>query len=176
MHYIGTKDINIVIRQAIPDDASKIIELNKKLATETKYMLRELEEINLDVSKEKERISKAVESDDNLLLIAQAGDSIVGVLGFFRNNRKRIKHVGAFAVGVEKKYWGKGIATALINEMEAWIKDKGIKRIEMTVVENNERAISLYKKLGYEIEGVKRKDHFIGNNTYLNSVCMAKLF
>jgi ribosomal protein S18 acetylase RimI-like enzyme len=39
--------------------------------------------------------------------------------------------------------------------MEKWAAYSGIKRAELTVMTHNEPAISLYKKMGFEIEGKK---------------------
>ena len=40
----------IEIRSAVPSDAAQLIGLNKKLAVESKYMLRELHEIDADIT------------------------------------------------------------------------------------------------------------------------------
>lgn len=58
---------------------------------------------------------------------------------------------------VLKEYWGQGIGTALLEHMEGFAKNIGVTRIEAKVRALNERGIALYKKSGYEIEGVRKK-------------------
>ena len=49
----------------------------------------------------------------------------------------------------EKNYWGKGIAVMAMEFLEEECREKGFVRIELGVFENNMRAITLYRKLGY---------------------------
>ena len=52
---------------------------------------------------------------------------------------------------VLKKFRRKGIATKLIVEFTKILKKKGYKKLQMSVNTRNTNAISLYKKLGFEI-------------------------
>jgi lipid II:glycine glycyltransferase (peptidoglycan interpeptide bridge formation enzyme) len=38
----------------------------------------------------------------------------------------------------------------------SWAIERGFHRLELTVNTHNERAIRLYKKMGFEVEGVKK--------------------
>ena len=38
----------------------------------------------------------------------------------------------------------------------AWAPGAGVKRLELTVHTSNDRAVSLYRKFGFEIEGTRR--------------------
>ncbi len=49
----------------------------------------------------------------------------------------------------EKEYWGKGIATMAMDFLEDECRKMGFSRIELGVFENNIRAITRYRKLGY---------------------------
>lgn len=51
----------------------------------------------------------------------------------------------------------------------------GIKRLELTVMENNEKALSLYKSTGFNVEGIKEKAIF-SCGTFVNEFYMAKIF
>lgn len=54
----------------------------------------------------------------------------------------------------DKSYWGKGIGKYIMMDLEERCKQEGFKRIELGVFDYNERAIRLYKSLGYEVIGV----------------------
>ncbi len=51
---------------------------------------------------------------------------------------------------VEEKDRGEGLATKLFMETKKWLKQKGVKEIKLRVFTNNQKAIRLYKKWGFE--------------------------
>ena len=67
---------------------------------------------------------------------------------------------------VLKKYWGEGIGGKLINHTIEYCKLNSIKKIELEVRIDNERAIKLYKKFGFEIEGEIKKSVYLNGNYY----------
>jgi RimJ/RimL family protein N-acetyltransferase len=165
----------IEIRNAVTSDAYKMVELLKKLASETKFMMREPDEINTEVEAQEKKIENLLQSDKGLLLVALIDNQIVGFLAISSRNLKRIKHIGSFVIGVEKKYWGTGIAKYFMGEMLNWSQSIELRRLELDVVEENVRGIELYKKYGFKVEGKKIDDHYIGNNQYLNTIVMGKI-
>lgn len=60
-------------------------------------------------------------------------------------------------IAVREKYRGKGIGNMLMNKAEEYAKTKGIRRIELEVFGGNTKAIELYTKRNYEIEGIKKE-------------------
>lgn len=64
----------------------------------------------------------------------------------------------------EKDEWGKGYAKdACIQIMEHGFKQLGLIRIHLTVLHENQKAISLYEKLGFVKEGLLRNCIFKDN-------------
>jgi ribosomal protein S18 acetylase RimI-like enzyme len=72
------------------------------------------------------------------------------------DTRPVFKHIGVLGMAIIAGYRGKGIGKALINTALKKAKSIGLTRIELTVREGNLPALALYKKIGFEIEGVKR--------------------
>lgn len=85
----------------------------------------------------------------------------------------RSRHRASLVVGVRKAYYGKSVGSSLMAKAESWAQEVGISRLELTVVEENDRAISLYKKMGYEIEGTRVNALYI-NDEYTNELYMGK--
>ncbi|WP_321517612.1 GNAT family N-acetyltransferase [uncultured Bacteroides sp.] len=72
-------------------------------------------------------------------------------------------------VFVQSDYRGKGFASAILEELERWAKEKGfLYSILETGVKQHE-AISLYQKKGYVI--TDNFGQYVGNQ---NSICMKK--
>ncbi|WP_443089171.1 GNAT family N-acetyltransferase [Xylophilus sp.] len=55
-----------------------------------------------------------------------------------------------------------------------WAAQAGIRRLELTVVASNRRAIALYERAGFAREGVRRQSLFIDGG-YVNELHMALL-
>ena len=51
---------------------------------------------------------------------------------------------------IKSSYQGKGLANKLMETLLSKGEEKGIKRIRLSVDNNNEKAISLYEKFGFE--------------------------
>lgn len=96
-----------------------------------------------------------------LTFLAYEGDDDRKILGYlllvlgryakFRGNA----YIANVSVRLELR--GKGIGTRLMAEAEKVAKERGARRMELEVFSRNVNAIKLYEKLGYEVEGVKRK-------------------
>ena len=84
-------------------------------------------------------------------------------------------HRGVFGVGLLPQFRSQGIGTRLIRSALAAARAFGLHRVELTVREHNTGAIELYKKQGFEIEGVQR-DAVLVDGVYENVVCMAVVF
>lgn len=55
---------------------------------------------------------------------------------------------------VNPTHWGRGVGRALTEEMIKWARAKGFRGLQFNaVVECNERAVRLYRLLGFEILG-----------------------
>ena len=82
-------------------------------------------------------------------------------------------HVGSLGMGVIKPYRGKGYGKKLLKYVidHAW--SQGLKRLELEVFSDNKIAINLYKKMGYEVEGIKKYARFY-NGIYQDIVVMAQ--
>lgn len=71
------------------------------------------------------------------------------------NHNKRNRHSAYLVLGVLEDFQGQGIATGLFEKIFEWAKSAGISRLELTVITENVKAHSLYKKMGFVLEGEK---------------------
>lgn len=96
------------------------------------------------------------DSREKLCALAIAEDRIAGQLAFSRYPKPEYRHGGSFGMSVHPQYWRKGIATALLRYLEEWAVAAAIEKLELAVWANNENAIALYEKNGYQHEGCRR--------------------
>lgn len=107
--------------------------------------------------------------------IAIIDSKVVGWCDITSQNRPIFNHSGILGIGVIQKYRGLGIGSALLKKAIEEAKFKGLERIELTVREKNLNAINLYKKFGFEVEGLKKRAVKV-DGEYENIVCMALIF
>ena len=77
-------------------------------------------------------------------------------------------------VAILLRFTGQGIGTRLFGELERWASERGLHRLQLSVMFDNQRALRLYQSLGFQIEGVKRHSMRI-NGLYVDEYYMSKL-
>lgn len=78
-------------------------------------------------------------------------------------------------MGVLKQYWGYGIGRNLLKASIDWADANGITKMILSgVLETNEPAIRLYKSLGFEIEGLLKRDRTLSDGKYYSTYMMAR--
>lgn len=127
------------------------------------------------LSKLKEKIVSALNSPSEIYLCVFDEGKIIGQLHLKALSPAHpwIKHIAEFGMMVSADYWGQGIGSKLLEVMENFAKKIGISKIEAKVRIANERGLSLYKKSGYEIEGIRKKAAFI-NDQFEDEFFIAK--
>ena len=103
--------------------------------------------------------------------VALIENKVVGWCDVLPIDRPTMAHGGVLGVGVLSEHRGKGVGSALVRAAIVMAKAAGLTRIELTVREHNERAITLYERLGFVREGLKRNAVRIDGH-YEDLVCM----
>ena len=159
--------MEIKIREIEVEDYKELWDFMKKVKGETNFLLGYPNEIKMSYEDEKEHIKKVKSSETSNYFVVMKNSKIIGCIGFNGNIARKMKHYGTIGISVLKEYWGRGIATTLLEKLISWSKEKGIKKINLDVFENNERAIKLYEKFGFKLEGCIEDGIFDGEN-YIN--------
>jgi RimJ/RimL family protein N-acetyltransferase len=164
---------NIIIRTARPSDAEAYLALGQSIMSEDIYSLTQADELNLTVEQEREWIQRGLENKDHLIIIAETNQKVIGQLDFSNGHRKRNAHTGEFGMGVHKEFRGLGVGSLLLAALVEWAKsNQRIKKVNLSVHQTNDRAIATYKKIGFQVEGLRTKDLKYPNDVYIDTVLM----
>lgn len=164
--------MNLNIRSIRSEDAEAINEMRRMDGVRENT----LGIISERVTRSQTFISNLSESEH--LLVAEVEENglkkVVGVIGMHVNKNPRLSHSASVGISVHRDYQGKGIGRALFNKIidlaDNWLM---LVRLELSVFTDNEKAINLYKSLGFEIEGIK-KYAAIRNGKYEDEYMMGR--
>lgn len=163
-----TKDgRSLLIREATGDDAPAVLNYVHQVSSESDFLTFGQGEFEMTEAQEVEFLNRSLSNERSLFLVALLDNQIVGVLTFAAGTRSRTQHVGNFGTSVLKKHWGQGIGARLLDVLIDWAKNgQVIKKINLTVRVDNQRAIALYFKKGFEIEGMLKNEMYIAGQYY----------
>jgi RimJ/RimL family protein N-acetyltransferase len=160
------------VRRATESDASAVIELRHKLFSETSYMLWEPAEFTQTAEHERNRIARLNSQANSLVLLAEEGAQVIGLLSAVGGERNRLRHSAGLALGVARSHWGQGVAKALVTEAVAWSAGAGLKRLELNVHTSNLAAIAVYLYCGFQVEGLRRSSLLV-DGAYVDEYLMS---
>jgi RimJ/RimL family protein N-acetyltransferase len=152
----------IELRDAVPEDAADLIDLRRTIFGESDFMLYAPDEYADSTDAMAKRIEGISRSSGSRLIVALADRALAGFLSVAGNEIPRRRHVGYVVIGVVRAHWSSGIGGALLKEALRWAPTAGIARLELGVMTENARAIRLYERLGFRVEGTKRGAYLIG--------------
>ena len=148
--------MTVDVRCAEVDDAEALLAFRRRLFGETNFMLFEPAEFKSTPDDERKFIERFAQRDNYRLLVACEAAEVVGFLAAMGGERNRNRHSVLVALGVAKSHWSRGIAGRLLDDVIAWSATVGIRRLELTVHVTNVRAVGLYLRKGFEVEGRRR--------------------
>ncbi len=161
------KNGSLLIREAEVEDAGALLTYIENVSGESDYLTFGPGEFELTEREEAEFLRACRASDNEVYLLALAGDEIVGTLNFSAGHRSRVRHSGELGMSVRKAYWGQGVGSGLLDTLLNWARQtRVIKKINLRVRVDNHRAILLYERRGFVREGTLRKEVFLDGVYY----------
>lgn len=161
------------IREIQLSDSEAYLNLCKEIDAESEFLLFEEGERPTTLQQQKDRIEELEGRNNSTIFVVEKEGKLIGYLIAIGGQAKRNKHSVYIVVGIKKAFTGQGIGTRLFETLEKWAKEKSVTRLELGVMSSNIAAFLLYKKMGFELEGVK-KNAFYVNGNFINEYMMAK--
>lgn len=91
-------------------------------------------------------------------LVAIREGEILGYVNLvFGKHRKFRGNAYLVNAAVQVSERGKGVGSLIFKKAEEYAKNRGSRRMELEVFATNTGAVKLYERLGYKIEGVKKR-------------------
>lgn len=160
------------IRRAEAADAPLLASAQREIARVPGFLASRPDEIDDDAVR---RMIVALHGGGRgAYLVAEEAGAIVGHALLESLALAVTSHVVRLTIAVNIGAQGRGVGRALMEELLLWARSNPrVEKVELQVRSSNERAIGLYRSLGFVEEGRKIRRLKIGPGEYLDDVYMA---
>ena len=177
--YIKLKDgREAILRNPSPDEAAEMVDFLKKVSAETDFLLRGADDEFMSVDEERKFLEGSLASKTGIMICCYVKDGEVfrhaGSVGLSLYSRKKLAHRANIGISVLKEFWGLGIGTAMMREVESIAKNLNILQLELEFVEGNSRARALYEKCGFRVAGLHPDAFLMPDGSMKNEYLMIK--
>ena len=146
------------MRKVTKFDIPALVTLHKKVATTPNGIARNPEEINEKTVGD--FVEKSLEKGLCFVIENPANpQELISEIHCFKHEPSAFKHtLGNLTLVVHPDFQGRGFGRKIFSHLLNEIKNNhpSIRRVELSVRDNNHGAMKLYKALGFEVEGVMR--------------------
>ncbi len=162
-----------ILRSPMEHETKALHEHRYKTSEETFFLSRYPEEI---VYKEDlmKRMVVTVNEDARDFFISGFVDGKLVADSSTMKIRNHIKylHRGCFGISIQEDYCDLGLGSIILQESIKYAKANGFEQLELGVFEDNERAIHVYEKLGFQKVGVQPRAFKLKDGTYHDEIQM----
>lgn len=144
-----------MIRFATPADVARIAEIHVQTwRAAYRDIVPESVLASLSVDRRAEEWRRGIDSNPKLVLVAEHGGRIDGWVAVGRGRDEDARSDGEiYALYVSPERWQQGLGRALMQEGEEELWRRGVPRIVLWVLEQNDRARRFYDAAGYRPDG-----------------------
>ncbi|MCU9786763.1 GNAT family N-acetyltransferase, partial [Enterococcus faecalis] len=126
----------------VPTDADKLLSVMTKIGSETPYLVMDERGMAMTTTELAENLATLYESPNNVLLVALAGEAIIGTASVSASSKKRLEHIGEIALCILKEYWGYGLGSLPMDDLIRRSPESHvIGRLVLMVLDRNQPAI-----------------------------------
>ena len=144
----------ILIDTATDRDAASVIALYRRILAEGRWFMTHLDEFTGTEEWQAKVIREWNVEANSRFLVARMEGEVVGAMSITGGNKDRTKHVGLIEIFVDRSARGLGVGRSLMEAGILWAEHSPIvHKLALHVFEDNERAVDLYHRLGFVVEG-----------------------
>ena len=127
------------------------------------------------ITDEARRRALSPDTANVMRLVAVVEEKVVGGASLHRHERHRRGHAASLGMGVHDAYVGRGVGTAFMSAIVG-VADNwwNLTRLELEVFADNDRAVALYERFGFEREGLFRA-HAFREGRLVDTIAMGRI-
>ena len=160
------------IRKARREDASLLAAAERAIASVPGELASRPNEIDDDAVRK--MILDLNDRGRGNYLVAEHAGAVVGHAFLESLSLAATSHVVRLMIAVHEGNQRRGVGRALMDELLRWARSNPrVEKVELQVRSSNDRAIALYRSLGFVEEGRKTRRLKLGPNEYIDDLYMA---
>ena len=148
------------------ENAAEILEYLKIVGGETHFLLMDENGPGISEEREAKILEAAYVEPRGGMHFGKINREIACMFSLSCHPRRRLAHTGEIALSVRKKYWHIGVGSAIMEALIELAKEASLKNVELGVYADNERAIALYRRFGFEEIGRHRGKMYVDGEYY----------
>lgn len=123
----------------------------------------------------REFVESARGKEDRLLFVIERLDDRQAVGGCSLEAIDARSRAAVLGIWIGKPYWHRGYGTDAMRTLCRFgFRHMNLQRIELNVFSVNPRALGVYERVGFKVEGTRRRSQFVGGR-YVDSFVMGLL-
>lgn len=165
----------ILIDTATDADAPILVEIYRGVLAEGQWFITYPDEFTGTEETQARAIRARNAETNGRLLVARVHGELAGSLSIKGGSMERTRHVGMVEVYVDKAARGQGVGRSLMEAGILWAETNPIlRKLALNVFEDNHRAVDLYRRLGFSVEGRLVGEFMEEDGTQRNDLMMAR--
>ena len=167
---------NALIRSPRDEDIPGMLEYLRVSAGETEFIVRYPEECDKYTPEdEKKLFDRLNASDSDAMLVCIVDGKLAGNCHVMWSKSIKTKHRARIGIALGREFWNQGIGTMMFREMIRIAEaNENILQLELEFIEGNNRARTLYEKMGFRIAGIRPNAIRLKDGTLLNEYYMIR--
>lgn len=138
------------LRNGTERDGQAVLENFNLVHAQTDFLLSYPDENSFDAEMESRFLKEKSESENEIEIIAVVDGAVVGTAGIEAVGAKyKVRHRAELGISIAEEFWGLGIGRELTDACIECAREAGYTQLELSVVAENMRAVTLYKKVGF---------------------------
>lgn len=157
----------LLLREAAPDDAPKVLAFLNRVGGESDNLLFGENAFTLTEEQERAVLERQQKAEKSIMLAGFVGEELVSISSVnVLTTRERAAHRAGVAISVGKAYWNQGVGRRAMETLIDFAKDCGLEVLQLEVRSDNAPAIALYEKVGFEKMGLCKNFMKVHGNSY----------
>jgi RimJ/RimL family protein N-acetyltransferase len=124
----------------------------------------------------RERIERWMRNIENLIILGAEHDRrLIGYAQIHKGSNPRRRGTVGLAIYLHQDYHGVGLGTEMVGLLLEAAEEHGVHKVNLDTVADNEAAIRLFEKMGFEVEGRIRDSYRGLDGGYHDIIAMGKI-
>lgn len=155
-----------IIRSIETDDARAFINLQEEIFAESQFAYYGPNEQGLTVQQIRKMMAEWRKQKNSTIFMCILNGEFAGYASIRGHVATRKNHIATVRLAVKQQFEKIGIGSALLSQCETWAKELGIQRLEADIMSHNEKALALFNKHDFIVEGTRQQAVKINEQFY----------